>query len=410
MLDALAYMTERHERVLVLEDDCFPIEGSVDLFEKELQAVKDDPTVYSVYGHHFGTESAQDRDFTRFQGWGWAAHSHMVRALLPELRKLFMMNEDAYCHHVSASMTQDIVSRLGVTPGRDVLKVLKRFFSWDSATAFLTAQKRLLHRRTRKPAIVNTGIQKGVGHFRNDTPHLRRPPFNMITLPEVWDHYDTTTSPCDFSKSSYGLEALDLKILDCLGDEPPGFFVEIGAHDGVTQSNSAVLEARGWRGLLIEASPCSYAKCVRARPNATVVHAACLEKAAEGMFTTLTDVGLMSLTASASLDAPEREEWLTRGEGFAKRSRQEIEVPAATLSGILDRHDVAAVDILLLDVERSEVNVLKGMDFARHAPRMIVVEDAYDEAVSGYLAAQGYDREAILLERPFTRDCLYRRR
>ncbi len=36
MLEALDVMSKLYDRVLVLEDDCFPIEGGIDLFEKEL--------------------------------------------------------------------------------------------------------------------------------------------------------------------------------------------------------------------------------------------------------------------------------------------------------------------------------------------------------------------------------------
>ncbi len=89
MLDALDDMSQRYPRVLVLEDDCFPLEGAVEAFEKTLDEVASDEHIYSVYGHHFGTEPADDQDFTRFQGWGWAARSSRIRALLPQLRNLF---------------------------------------------------------------------------------------------------------------------------------------------------------------------------------------------------------------------------------------------------------------------------------------------------------------------------------
>jgi FkbM family methyltransferase len=409
MLDALAFMSSRYDRVLVLEDDCFPLEGGVAAFEAGLRDIADRPDIYSVYGHHFGNESPDNREFPRFQGWGWAAHADRIRSLLPELRSLFAMDEESYCAWIASEMTDDVRYRLDVTPGRNVLSVLQKFFSWDSATAFLTAQRGMMHYRTEVPAVVNTGIHEGIGHFTKDSPHLRKAPFNMITLNEAWTHYDRTTLPCGYERTSYGLDALDVRLLEFLRDEPPKFFIEVGAHDGVTQSNSVLLEKNGWNGLLIEANPVSYARCVKARPNAIVEHAACVAADARASHVLLTDVGLMSLTASSSLMDRDRETWLHRGEGFTGRPRQEITVPAATISALLDKHGIAGVDLLLLDVEGGEVDVLRGLDLTRHAPRYILAEDAYMEGVKSYLEGRGYERIAVLLERKHARDCLYRR-
>ena len=127
----------------------------------------------------------------------------------------------------------------------------------------------------------------------------------------------------------------------------------------------------------------------------------------KGSQITLTDVGLMSLTNRSGIDGDARASWVERGEGFAPLPRQDIEVPTATLSSILDRHRIGAPDLLLLDVEGAEIDVLEGLDFTRHGPRFILAEDAYTEEIAAYLQTFGYVRKAILLERKFTRDCLY---
>ncbi len=194
MLDALENMSARYDRLIIIEDDCFPLSGCIDAFEETLAEVADRPDVYSVYGCHFGTEPPDELDFTRFQGWGWAAHSAQIRKYLSELRDLFMMTEADYLRRIENDLTDDVRMRLDRTPGRDVLKVLQSFFSWDSATAFVTAKHKLFHRRTRKPVVANTGIVSGIGHFTKDSPQFRRAPFNMITLEEAWDHYDDKSS------------------------------------------------------------------------------------------------------------------------------------------------------------------------------------------------------------------------
>ena len=56
MIDGLSFMATKYEKIIVLEDDCFPINGAIEEFEKKLDEVGEQSNVYSVYGHHFLTE------------------------------------------------------------------------------------------------------------------------------------------------------------------------------------------------------------------------------------------------------------------------------------------------------------------------------------------------------------------
>jgi hypothetical protein len=56
------------------------------------------------------------------------------------------------------------------------------------------------------------------------------------------------------------------------------------------------------------------------------------------------------------------------------KPEHEFEIPARTLSAILDEVDAPEIDFLSLDVEGYEVQALRGIDFERHAPRWILVE------------------------------------
>lgn len=48
-----------------------------------------------------------------------------------------------------------------------------------------------------------------------------------------------------------------------------GFFIEVGAHDGISSSNTLAFEKMGWKGFLVEPDPFTYAQCVKNRINAT---------------------------------------------------------------------------------------------------------------------------------------------
>ncbi len=189
-LDGLTWMAGHYDRIIVLEDDCFPTASAICVFQQELDTIADIPDVYSVYGHHFLTDS-EGETITRFQGWGWATTAEKLQRILPRLRDCFCMHEPDYLRWVDQQLTHDIQKRLDVTPGRNCTDVLKKFFSWDSCTCLLTAQMGLAHKKTHKRVIYNCGMGDHGGHFPVDS-RFRHPPFNMISPDEVWHYFDDT--------------------------------------------------------------------------------------------------------------------------------------------------------------------------------------------------------------------------
>jgi hypothetical protein len=82
-----------------------------------------------------------------------------------------------------------------------------------------------------------------------------------------------------------------------------------------------------------------------------------------------------------------------------------VNVPARTLSAILDAHGIERVDLLSLEVEGFELAALQGIDFSRHAPRWLLIEARYRDEIDSFLAPH-YDVSAELSHH----DVLYRRR
>lgn len=64
----------------------------------------------------------------------------------------------------------------------------------------------------------------------------------------------------------------------------------------------------------------------------------------------------------------------------------DIEVPSATLSGLLDKYGMSQVHLLSLDLEGYERKALEGLDFSRHRPHFILVEARYRKEIEQYLA------------------------
>lgn len=176
-----------------------------------------------------------------------------------------------------------------------------------------------------------------------------------------------------------------------------GFFIEVGAYDGVNLSNTYFLEQMGWRGLLVEpiAELCQHA--ATARPRSCVIQAACSRKgsAHSARFTLTQNVPVLSFL-HADQDHVDR----CKREGA---KLVEIEVPLTTLDNIvLESRKLSPtpwtpnvgwrIDLVSIDTEGCELDVLDGFDLDRFKPRVLLIENdrPAGEGIEPYLQSRGY--------------------
>ena len=188
MIVSMRKMFEHYERVLFIEDDCFPTRFAVKGFAAELDAIDHDPSIATVYGHPFLTGIEDHGPHHRFQGWGWASTRQKLTPLLNELRDWYLFSEDEYLVEIEKHLTDDLLAKLDVTPGRQPSSTLKKFFAWDEMLGFLAAKNGVRHQATKERLIYNCGVGDSSTHFSN-IDQFRAPPFNMIEESEVWNKY-----------------------------------------------------------------------------------------------------------------------------------------------------------------------------------------------------------------------------
>ena len=184
---------------------------------------------------------------------------------------------------------------------------------------------------------------------------------------------------------STGLHGLDRKLAPYLSNAP-GVFVEAGANDGVDQSNTFILERyRGWRGLLVEPIPELAEACRRNRSNSIVECAALVPFDFQTTTLTMRYCNLMSVVKGAMKTTEEELEHVRIGEELQGIRTREVDVAAATLSSLLDKHRFGSVDFLSLDVEGFELAALQGLDLERHRPSLMLIEARYRDEIDSLL-------------------------
>jgi len=174
----------------------------------------------------------------------------------------------------------------------------------------------------------------------------------------------TPAMEVDF-KSQY---AEDVMLWEILGGQLDGFFIEVGAHDGLFFSVSYAFESVGWTGLLIEAIPEQAEACRKNRPRSRVVHAACTAPGSPATveFTVATHNPVLSYHVTV----PEHMPMVNQTGGPLNK----VSVPTTTMNELLKDH-TGEIDFCVIDVEGGEANLLAGFDLDRHRPRVLIIED-----------------------------------
>lgn len=175
------------------------------------------------------------------------------------------------------------------------------------------------------------------------------------------------------------------------------YFVELGGNDGLTQSNTILLEVDRhsvWYGILLEPSLTASAKARRVRRGTTkIVRAAAVSFGYASDFLPMVSLDLTGFSPALESDFVRSADFVEAGEKWSREwSRgQTYEAPALTLSSVLSSSGAPTfIDFLSVDVEGSELEVLKGIDFERYVFGLIAIESRNVVEPSLFLEKFGY--------------------
>ena len=167
------------------------------------------------------------------------------------------------------------------------------------------------------------------------------------------------------------------------------FFIEFGATDGVSLSNTWLLEKKlGWNGILAEPAKTWHHQLKANR--SCMIDTKCVARTSGSK--------LQFLEVGGSAELSGIKEFASNGD-WASEMRlscsKEYEVESISLNDLLDKYSAPSeIQFLSLDTEGSELDILGGYNFEKRKILSICVEHNYIErnrkAINALLLKKGY--------------------
>jgi FkbM family methyltransferase len=201
-------------------------------------------------------------------------------------------------------------------------------------------------------------------------------PFNLCLEETAAKKSFIRTSAATFYQPSPTCQIPELQSLyeQFFGKRDQGLFIEVGAFDGTSFSNSSCLAEVGWHGVLIEPVP-EYAEACRRHysknQNIKVIECAIGSDDAE---IKIMKAGPLTTANQSQMDQYGRVDW---SKDLAM-SATKIAVIQKKLDDVLSEIGLTKpIDLLIVDVEGAEASVFAGFDIQKWKPKMMIVELAH---------------------------------
>lgn len=153
------------------------------------------------------------------------------------------------------------------------------------------------------------------------------------------------------------------------GEDTNRIFVEVGAFDGESVSNTSCLADAGWRGYYIEPVREHFEQCVQRHKNNLKVTVSNFSIGTEQDYQTVYCSGIVS-----TLDK-QQAEIISSMSLFGYPQYKEQQCWQLRLESYLEKSDIPKnFDLLVVDVEGREEDVFNSFDLNEWSPKMMIIE------------------------------------
>ena len=182
-------------------------------------------------------------------------------------------------------------------------------------------------------------------------------------------------------KNTYSQFGQDLDVVEYFKHKKKGYFIDVGATNGITGSNTYLLEKKyNWNGICIEPQDNTYHELIRNRDCHTDNSLLFSKKGKTFDFSNAGDLGGIT-------------DYIDKHLG-AKKSKQ-TKKTTNTLNNILIKYNAPKyIDYMSLDTEGSELEILKGINFDKYHFGIMNIEHNFMEPrrsdIRKFLENKGY--------------------
>ena len=178
-----------------------------------------------------------------------------------------------------------------------------------------------------------------------------------------------------------------------------GVLVEVGAAKPDYLSIGESYRARGWKVIAIEPNP-DFCAAHRALGHDILEYAVSDTEADDASFFVVDSQGANYMGGAVSFESFSslgiKGQFADLHETVkASTTVKTIPVKIRKLDTILATHEpnLLAIDILAVDVEGWELNVMRGLTLERYRPKVVILENLFNDAeYVAFMAARGYER------------------
>ncbi|KKM16175.1 hypothetical protein LCGC14_1688500 [marine sediment metagenome] len=198
---------------------------------------------------------------------------------------------------------------------------------------------------------------------------------------------------------SWGQNKEDLILLSLFRDQKTGFFVDVGAFDGIKCSNSYLFEKLGWNGICIEPHP-DYFPALEQNRNCICIQACASNFDGSVTFFAHPNGDNSTIVIDDLFDFRRKD----KRKAMNRDDYTEIETTSQKLDTILTKYNVTSIDLMSIDVECAELQVLQGFDICKYQPRVLVLEaniKEYRKTVHNYMNKYNYHRGGRIKQNVF---------
>jgi FkbM family methyltransferase len=166
---------------------------------------------------------------------------------------------------------------------------------------------------------------------------------------------------------SYSQLGQDLEVIKYYNNKENGFFIEIGASDGIQLSNTYLLETKYmWKGICCEPILANYEKLVINRPNSICFKEAVYNQSGLSLTFNIANISDLLSGIATHIDTHK---------STVDANKTIINVQTITLEDLLNKANAPLfIEYMSLDTEGSEFEILKNFNFDKYTFGLIDVE------------------------------------